>query len=363
MTDRPHKLDEPSLLLALSSEQRDLRASDLARLEQLGVKLVVEESPDTALDFVERTRPQLIIVGMTVGMMEGLEFLATLLKRLPDFTGKVVVLPDKGDPFPPVLQGRDPVTRKTTTESIDFPRIEKLVEALAQRKDGPSTYDTALVLAPSDTLGVAAPGGLPAPTPGGSQAIPESAPREVASRTRVPILVAAGLVAVGVLGGGTALLSRSTSPPAASTTKSAEPPTSASSVVQSASIPSADSLGMMPAATGGPSLEQLTTLPLIFARSSADFEVRNADELEVDISALQRGLRNGAKVEIGGHTSGEGSDQFNRDLSQRRAYTVKRYLVSRGVPEASIVVKAYQASAANAAAPEANRRVTVRLIR
>ncbi|WP_163831674.1 OmpA family protein [Spartinivicinus ruber] len=42
-------------------------------------------------------------------------------------------------------------------------------------------------------------------------------------------------------------------------------------------------------------------------------------------------LHAGTRLELGGHTDSRGSDQYNRDLSQRRANSVRRYLVSRGI--------------------------------
>ncbi len=39
------------------------------------------------------------------------------------------------------------------------------------------------------------------------------------------------------------------------------------------------------------------------------------------------------KIEIQGHTDSRGSDQYNRDLSDRRAATVRKWLISNGVPE------------------------------
>jgi outer membrane protein OmpA-like peptidoglycan-associated protein len=372
MTTPAHAVvDRSPVLVALSKEQCDLRASELARLEQLGANLVVEESPDAAFAFIEKTHPRLVLVGMTVGAMEGLEFLATLLKRVPTFAGQVVVVPDKGDPFPPVLQRRDPVTRKTTTETIDFPRIEKLVEELAQPKSEPVAAGAAPVpVAPATAVavGAAAPGPS-VPNAVAPQAFPETGTSAVpVSRSGPPtlLIVAAGVLVVTALGVGAMVLSRSTPPPAASVTRSAEPPTSAPPATQPAAqsnpVAPAAATGTTPAPTNGPSLEQLTTLPLSFPQSSADFAITNAEELESVIGAIRRGLGGGAKLEIGGHTSEEGAEQFNRDLSQRRANAVKRYMVSHGVPEGTIVVKAYQASAASGGAAEANRRVTVRLI-
>lgn len=52
------------------------------------------------------------------------------------------------------------------------------------------------------------------------------------------------------------------------------------------------------------------------------------------LSEVAQVLRNdNRKVRIIGHTDSTGSDEKNEELSQRRADAVKRYLVTRGVPE------------------------------
>jgi outer membrane protein OmpA-like peptidoglycan-associated protein len=79
---------------------------------------------------MEELQPRLVIVGMSLGSMEGLEFLARLMQRYRSFDGKVVILPDKGDPFPPVMQFRDPATGRSITEEIDFGALKTLVDAL-----------------------------------------------------------------------------------------------------------------------------------------------------------------------------------------------------------------------------------------
>jgi outer membrane protein OmpA-like peptidoglycan-associated protein len=38
------------------------------------------------------------------------------------------------------------------------------------------------------------------------------------------------------------------------------------------------------------------------------------------------------KILIAGHTDDRGSDAFNNDLSQKRAESVKKYLISLGIP-------------------------------
>jgi len=52
------------------------------------------------------------------------------------------------------------------------------------------------------------------------------------------------------------------------------------------------------------------------------------DKIAGDVS----GQRNGFMLEIQGYTDGTGSEQYNIGLSQRRAESVQRYLVSKNVP-------------------------------
>jgi outer membrane protein OmpA-like peptidoglycan-associated protein len=354
-----------SVLIALSSEQREAYASELARLKQPGIGVAFEESSDEALSIVEKKRPSLVLVGMNIGAMEGLEFLATLFKRIPDYAGKVVVLPDKGDPFPPMLQGRDPVSKKSTTTPIDFEGIEALVATLAAPAPAPAP-----VAAPAPAP-VAAP--APAPTPRAPAAAPAPAPAPLA-RAAEPIvaagvptsgagsarifIIAGGIVAVLLLAVIAIVIARGSSPtprPTPSAQPSVEIPTVSTTVVApTTTTTTAES------ATPPPS-DQLTTLPLSFAKGMADFEITNAAELDTVIASLKKDLGS-SMLEVGGHTSTEGTERVNEELSIRRAANVKRYLVSRGIPEDHIVLRDYKASAAQSV-QGANRRVTVRVLR
>lgn len=47
------------------------------------------------------------------------------------------------------------------------------------------------------------------------------------------------------------------------------------------------------------------------------------------------------KVEIGGHTDGDGSDTYNQSLSERRSQSVVAYLTDKGVPAGRLVAKGY----------------------
>jgi OOP family OmpA-OmpF porin len=72
-------------------------------------------------------------------------------------------------------------------------------------------------------------------------------------------------------------------------------------------------------------------------------------------------------VEIGGHTDSTGSAALNARLSLQRAQAVKRYLVSKGVPEAQLKVQGYGPSKpiADNATPEGrakNRRIEFKVV-
>jgi len=71
-------------------------------------------------------------------------------------------------------------------------------------------------------------------------------------------------------------------------------------------------------------------------------------------------------VDVYGHTDSTGSDQYNLDLSQRRADAVARYLISRGVSSARLQAKgmgeSYPVADNNTAEGRAkNRRVEVKI--
>jgi outer membrane protein OmpA-like peptidoglycan-associated protein len=52
-------------------------------------------------------------------------------------------------------------------------------------------------------------------------------------------------------------------------------------------------------------------------------------------------LKEGLKVELASHTDSRGSDQYNMDLSDRRANSVKTYLISKGISPGQLLAKGY----------------------
>lgn len=63
----------------------------------------------------------------------------------------------------------------------------------------------------------------------------------------------------------------------------------------------------------------------------------------LDNVALQLKANPGVKVEVAGFTDNSGTSMMNQVLSQRRAEIVMSYLISKGVPAASLVAKGYGA--------------------
>lgn len=67
-------------------------------------------------------------------------------------------------------------------------------------------------------------------------------------------------------------------------------------------------------------------------------------------------------VEISGFASAEGTEELNRELSNKRAITVLDYLNHRGVVRRRIVAKGYGATKDQTASKEEGRRVEVRIV-
>jgi outer membrane protein OmpA-like peptidoglycan-associated protein/CheY-like chemotaxis protein len=185
-----------SVVCVLESEQRDAYRVELDRLERIGVDFTFEDSPDKALELIDQRSPDLVVVGMTVGMMEGLEFLATLMGHNGGFGGRVIMLPDKGDPFLPQMHARDPVTGKSKTESIEFSVIEATVRELAQVMPAPAapgkqqSAQKAPQAAPSPKRPplVASPPEAPKPPPRGNATPPVTREKELVRPKPAPAM-------------------------------------------------------------------------------------------------------------------------------------------------------------------------------
>jgi outer membrane protein OmpA-like peptidoglycan-associated protein len=82
------------------------------------------------------------------------------------------------------------------------------------------------------------------------------------------------------------------------------------------------------------------------------------------VQALGKALANpnlkGSTFVVAGHTDAVGGESYNQDLSERRADSIKRYLVERfGIAGADLVTVGSKPKDPNAPMDPANRRVQV----
>ena len=67
-------------------------------------------------------------------------------------------------------------------------------------------------------------------------------------------------------------------------------------------------------------------------------------------------------VEISGFASAEGTEELNRELSNKRAIVILDYFNHKGIVRRRIVAKGYGASKDQTATKEEGRRVEVRIV-
>jgi outer membrane protein OmpA-like peptidoglycan-associated protein len=118
--------------------------------------------------------------------------------------------------------------------------------------------------------------------------------------------------------------------------------------------------------------EQISTI--VKDKPKIDLDINfdyNSDRVSArslpSVQALGRALANpelkGSTFIVAGHTDAAGSDAYNQDLSERRADSIKRYLVEKsGIPAADLVTVGYgKTKLKDPANPlaEVNRRVQV----
>jgi OmpA-OmpF porin, OOP family len=92
-------------------------------------------------------------------------------------------------------------------------------------------------------------------------------------------------------------------------------------------------------ATGCPRGGPVTLLGVEFASNSGTLTAASRpilDEVATDLKAHPR-----LKVEVQGHTDSRGADLYNMELSQRRADSVRDYLIAQGVSPSQLVSKGY----------------------
>lgn len=104
---------------------------------------------------------------------------------------------------------------------------------------------------------------------------------------------------------------------------------------------------------------------ITFATGSADLQPQFTSVLDSVALVFQEFDR--SLVDVDGHTDSDGSEEFNLDLSQRRAMAVANYIASRGVDGRRFLVNGFGESQPIASndTPDGkarNRRVEIRIV-
>lgn len=82
-----------------------------------------------------------------------------------------------------------------------------------------------------------------------------------------------------------------------------------------------------------------TNLTVLFDFDKATLRPESTPELQRAIRFIFQNP--GRKFEIGAHTDALGTEEYNLDLSERRAAAVRKYLIEKGVPEDIISSKGF----------------------
>lgn len=481
----------PRVLCVLSQEQRAELDPELQRMQRPGIAFEFFDDPDEALDRFAAAPPDLVLLGMNIEEWEGLELLAMLMQRRPDYRGEAVVVPNRGDPFPPMLHTREASGRSATRE-LELSGLPDLVTRFA-----PSGPATGPARTPRKTLVASPRPGPPAPPSAAAPARPPARPPSGPHKPAPPRARAKTVPAMATTASpaGTPVPTRPAAPapsPAAATpvAPAASPPARPASAPTTPSpaapSPPARSIPAVPSTpapaiprtadlstspndgpsartktvaivlgsavlagvvtwlafgTGDPSpdgparapadtqpapaaktpaptasakpmaavqpepapaiteavaedapnveapdpeapdpevpeeiqpeppaaeLRTLIALPLRFDQGEPGYEVADAAALDRRLDQFRAALEADPhlRVEIGGHTSAEGSNAFNRKLGRQRATRAKRRLVDAGLPAARLVVRSYAADdpVSTDGHGDADRRVTLRLV-
>jgi outer membrane protein OmpA-like peptidoglycan-associated protein len=99
---------------------------------------------------------------------------------------------------------------------------------------------------------------------------------------------------------------------------------------------------------------------IYFDAGKSDLKVQYNTDLDVLLDVLNKYSELG--IEISGFASAEGSEEMNRDLSNKRAIAVLDYLNHRGIVRRRIIAKGYGATKDQTVSKEEGRRVELRIV-
>ena len=81
---------------------------------------------------------------------------------------------------------------------------------------------------------------------------------------------------------------------------------------------------------------------VFFKTDSYELDNRSVNELNKLVNLMNK--HTGIKIEIGGHTDNQGSNEHNKILSNNRAKTVYEYLVNEGIESKRLTYNGYSFS-------------------
>jgi outer membrane protein OmpA-like peptidoglycan-associated protein len=102
-----------------------------------------------------------------------------------------------------------------------------------------------------------------------------------------------------------------------------------------------------------------------FKAGSAELVPSSLRTLDAAIAGLKKNEK--ARVEIEGHTSSEGGEEYNQKLSQDRAESVRNYMIAKGVDGKRLSAVGYGYSRPKASndteeGREQNRRIEIKVL-
>ena len=86
-------------------------------------------------------------------------------------------------------------------------------------------------------------------------------------------------------------------------------------------------------------VEEITLNDILYAFNSADLTPKSKENLKVLIDMMKKSEN--LIIAINSHTDSRGSDEYNLELSQRRAQSVVNYLIENGIDSARLQAKGY----------------------
>jgi outer membrane protein OmpA-like peptidoglycan-associated protein len=90
--------------------------------------------------------------------------------------------------------------------------------------------------------------------------------------------------------------------------------------------------------------EPARAAPLVLDGVKFDFDkadIRPADQAKLDQDVANLKEWGDVKVEVAGYTCSIGTDDYNLGLSQRRAESVRNYLIDKGIPADRLTARGY----------------------